>query len=221
MHIGLIGGIGPASTTFYYRHLVRTHAEAVRPLELTMVHADMNLLLQHMADSKADVQAEVFFKLTERLRQAGADVVVITSLAGHFCVKEFERRSPLPVINAIPAIRDALTRRGLSRVGLIGTSVVMGSRFYGGLGDVDVVVPEGDALEETSREYLALARAGVADARSRRFFAATAQRLRAAGAEVVLLAGTDLFLAFDGLDCGVPTLDCALTHVEAITSYAT
>ena len=220
MHIGLIGGIGPAATTFYYRQLVRTHAEAGRRLELTLVHADMSLLLRNMAESNAAAQAEVFCKLTRRLQGAGADVVAITSLAGHFCVQEFERSSPLPVVNVIPAVRDALARRGISRVGLIGTRVVMASRFYSGLVNVDVVVPEGDALAETDREYLALARAGQADARCREFFASTAQRLHAAGAELVLLAGTDLFLAFDGHDCGVPTLDCALTHVEALTALS-
>lgn len=218
MHIGLIGGIGPAATTFDYRHLVRTHAEAGRRLELTLVHAEMSLLLRNMAESDSAAQAEVFCKLTRRLQGAGADVVAITSLAGHFCVQEFERSSPLPVVNAIPVVRDALERRGVSCVGLIGTRVVMASRFYGGLGNVDVVLPEGDALAETDREYLKLARAGQADAACREFFAATARRLHAAGAELILLAGTDLFLAFDGHDCGVPTLDCALTHVEALTA---
>jgi aspartate racemase len=33
MHIGLIGGIGPAATEFYYRRLVRAFAAAGRKLE--------------------------------------------------------------------------------------------------------------------------------------------------------------------------------------------
>jgi aspartate racemase len=33
---------------------------------------------------------------------------------------------------------------------------------------------------------------------------------------VVLLGGTDLFLAFQGYECGFPVLDCAEVHVEAI-----
>ena len=32
MHIGLIGGIGPAATEFYYRHLVRRHEAEGRPM---------------------------------------------------------------------------------------------------------------------------------------------------------------------------------------------
>ena len=39
---------------------------------------------------------------------------------------------------------------------------------------------------------------------------------RKQGAEAVLLAGTDLFLAFDGRDCGFPTIDCARVHIDAL-----
>jgi aspartate racemase len=38
MHIGLIGGIGPAATEFYYRNLVRAHVAANCVLDLTIVH---------------------------------------------------------------------------------------------------------------------------------------------------------------------------------------
>jgi aspartate racemase len=36
MHLGLIGGIGPAATEHYYRGLVDRHARADTPLELTI-----------------------------------------------------------------------------------------------------------------------------------------------------------------------------------------
>jgi aspartate racemase len=36
------------------------------------------------------------------------------------------------------------------------------------------------------------------------------------GADAVMLGGTDLFLAFQGQDCGFPVLDCADVHVDAL-----
>jgi aspartate racemase len=39
MHIGLIVGIGPAATDFYYRYLIAAFARAGRDLDLTMAHA--------------------------------------------------------------------------------------------------------------------------------------------------------------------------------------
>jgi aspartate/glutamate racemase len=52
----------------------------------------------------------------------------------------------------------------------------------------------------------------------RAFFYRVGGDLYRGGAEVVVLAGTDLFLVIDGRDCGFPTLDCAMAHVEAITA---
>jgi aspartate racemase len=46
MHIGLIGGIGPAATDFYYRRLISTFASRKAALELTIVHADTPTLLR-------------------------------------------------------------------------------------------------------------------------------------------------------------------------------
>ena len=46
MHIGLIGGIGPGATDFYYRRLISTFARKNATLELTIVHADTNALEQ-------------------------------------------------------------------------------------------------------------------------------------------------------------------------------
>ena len=46
MQIGLIGGIGPAATDFYYRRLIRVFAQKKSSLELTIVHADTPTLLE-------------------------------------------------------------------------------------------------------------------------------------------------------------------------------
>ena len=49
MHIGLIGGIGPAATDFYYRGLIGKAAERKIDLDLTIAHADSPTLLANMA----------------------------------------------------------------------------------------------------------------------------------------------------------------------------
>jgi aspartate racemase len=217
MHIGLIGGIGPAATEFYYRNLVRAHAAANRVLELTIVQADIRDLVQNMSDGAQDKQAEIFLRLTRRLQAAGAEAVAVTSIAGHFCIRELEALSPLPVINAIPEIEAALVNRGLRRVGLLGTRVVMQSRIYGGVNAVDVVAPQGESFDATHNAYVAMAAAGQADDQQRELLFSVGNDLYGKqGAEVVALAGTDLFIAFEGRDCGFPTIDCARVHIDAL-----
>jgi len=103
MHLGLIGGIGPAATELYYRGLVQAHETATQPLELTLVQADLRELVRNMTEHAAERQTQAFLRLARRLYAAGAEVVAITSIAGHFCLREFERVSPLPIIRGVAA----------------------------------------------------------------------------------------------------------------------
>ena len=169
--------------------------------------------LINMSDGAPDKQAEIFLRLTRRLQAAGAEAVAVTSIAGTFCIRELEALSPLPVINAIPEIEAALVNRGLRRVGLLGTHVVMQSRIYGGVSAVDVVLPQGESFDATHNAYLAMAAAGEATISSVMCLSVGNDLCQKQGAEAVVLAGTDLFLAFEGRDCGFPTIDCARVHI--------
>jgi len=217
MHIGLIGGIGPAATEFYYRGLTDRHAKSGTRLDLTIANAEVRDLAQNLANKDARKQAGVFAALIARLKAAGAQVAAVTSMGGHFCIGELLPISPLPILNGVPEVGAAVTRGKFKTIGIIGTRMVMETRLYGAISSATVVVPLGPELEEVHQSYVAMATAGrVSDAQRRVFFAAGQRLCREQGAEVVLLGGTDLFLAFQGHDADFPALDCADVHVEAI-----
>lgn len=222
MHIGLIGGIGPAATEFYYRGLVRAHDAADIPMELTIVHAQVRDLVRNVATGAAREQAAIFRDLVEKLAAAGAEAAAVTSMGGHFCIEELEAISPLPMINAIPILDAEFGRRGFGRIGLLGNETVMRSRLYGGISSADIVIPEGDDLAEAGDAYTAMALAGRATEDQRNYFQTMGQRLcDEQGADAIVLGGTDLFLAFDGQDTCYPLIDCAEIHVEALFKAST
>ena len=88
MHIGLIGGIGPAATLVYYDRLTRRVRAAGGRLELTIVQASVDELIANVIADRRDDQARVYAVLIDRLRAAGAACAAITSLGGHFCFPE-------------------------------------------------------------------------------------------------------------------------------------
>jgi aspartate racemase len=217
MHIGLIGGIGPAATEYYYRGLIDRHRAAGTWPDLTIVNADVRDLGRNLANEDAPAQAEIFARLTRRLQAAGAEAVAVTSMGGHFCVREFAALSPLPIINAIPAVDAAIKQRGARSVGILGTMMVMRTRLYGGITAAGCVVPAGEAMQRVHDAYIAMAGEGrVSDAQRAVFLSAGAQMTREQGADAIMLGGTDLFLAFDGEDPGFPLIDCAAIHIDAI-----
>ncbi|TAJ92811.1 MAG: aspartate/glutamate racemase family protein [Reyranella sp.] len=216
MHIGLIAGIGPAATDFYYRGLIERHVAGGVPLDLTMAHADVREMSRNLVGRNPKRQAEIFAGLVDRLKAAGAQAAAITSMGGHFCVNELMAISALPVLNAIPAVDAALARGRFRRIGILGTRTVMETRLYGGIPSVEVVPTEGAALDQVHETYVAMATIGHLTEAQRQVFFEAGRALCARGAEAIMLGGTDLFLAFAGHDPGFPVIDCADIHVDAI-----
>ena len=131
MHIGLIGGIGPAATEFYYRGLTDRHATSGSRLELTIANAEVRDLSQNLANEDRRTQAGIFAGLISRLKAAGAQVAAITSMGGHFCIGELLPISPLPILNGIPEVDAAVTRGRFKTVGIIGTRAAVRSDLVG------------------------------------------------------------------------------------------
>src|SRR5262249_58320671 len=105
-------------------------------------------LAQNRADRNAQRQAEIFVRLIQRLAAAGAELVAITSMGGHFCIKELKKISPLPILNAIPETEAAIRRRNLRTVGILGTRAVMETALYGGSSPSPGGPPRGESLQE-------------------------------------------------------------------------
>jgi aspartate racemase len=221
MHIGLIGGIGPAATDFYYRRLISTFAIKKAALELTIVHADAPTLLANLASNDAASQVAIYMKLTNRLAAAGAKCVAITSVAGHFCIDAFKASSVLPVVDLISEVNRAIVQQAFERIGILGTRTVMETRLYGSVSR-EVVPPCGRDLEDVHEAYVSMAASGtVTEAQIAVFIAATNRLFKESCVEAIMLAGTDLALAFNERDVEFPLIDCAGIHADAIAQLAT
>ena len=217
MHIGLIGGIGPAATEFYYRGLVKAYASVGRKMSLTIAHADTREMVANMEAGKNAEQAHIFAGFADQLRAGGSDAVAVTSMGGHFCIKELEAISSLPVLNAIPALDAYFADIGVKRIGVLGSRAVMESKFYGGVTSVEVIAPAANEMQTAHKEYIAMATAASAIDAQKEYFVKAGQRLcEENGAEMIVLGGTDLFLAFGDEDHGYPIVDSAQIHVDAI-----
>jgi len=221
MHIGLIGGIGPAATVFYYKRIVQVFDDAAQPLHLTIAHTSARMLSRNVAAGRAEEQAEEYQRVAAQLAAAGADVVVITSMGGHFCAREFAARSPLPMIDGPQAVAANLKAEGIARIGILGTRIVMETALYGELHELSVVTPTGAQREQVNDDYVAMAIAGAATPDQRaRLIGAGARLVREQGAEAILLGGTDLNLVYRDANPGYRVIDSAALHVDAIVRTA-
>jgi len=219
MHIGMIGGIGPAATVVYYQRLVTAFRELGVPLDLTIVNAHVNTLVSNAEAGRKQEQAEVYAKLLARLKGAGADFGTIISLGGHFCFAETEAISPLPLVSAIAPMDAYFAAAGIKTIGLLGARQVTGSGLFGQLQQTQTLAP--DNLAAVHSNYLETALTAKCTEQQRALFFAEGQKMIDRGADAILLGGTDLGLAFDGYDPGYRIVDGLDVHVEHLVKLAT
>jgi len=219
MHIGLIVGIGPAATDYYYRRILDLLGEHGATLDLTMVHADTRTLLRNLTEGDKAAQVSVYQRLTERLVRAGAQAVAVTSIGGSFCIDAFKPVSPLPVIDLLEEVERGIAAVGYRKLGVIGTRAAMQSGLYGAVRSAELLAPEGAMLDRVHDAYAAMAVAGAVTEAQRATFLEAGHALMARGAEAVMLGGTDLALAFTG-EAPFPIFDCAGVHADAIARAA-
>lgn len=222
MQIGLIGGIGPAATDYYYRRLISEFASKGTALEMTIVHADAPTLLNNLECNDVGAQVEIYNRLTDRLVSAGAECVVISSIAGHFCIDTFKESSPIPVIDMLTEVNESVKDRELARVGILGTRTVMQTKFYSGISTAEVIPPVGNALDDVHSAYVSMAASGYVTSSQRAVFDSACEWLvREAGVDAIMLGGTDLTLVYKGDQTQFPIVDCAAIHVDAVVRHAT
>lgn len=221
MHIGLIGGIGVAATVVYYRRLNAAVTERGKRLDLTIVHADVQDLVRTNLANDRDTQAQIYAALIDRLKAAGADCAAITSLGGHFCYDETVALSSLPLVSAVKPLDAYFVSQGFGTVGLLGTRVVMRTKLYGQLAQTCAVALE-DEIDVLGQTYQDMAVAGHCSPSDRALFLDAGRRMvRDLGADAIVLAGTDLNLAFDGQSPGYTVVDALDVHVDVLAGLAT
>jgi aspartate racemase len=214
--LGLVGGLGPGATVHYYRGLIAAHAAAGRVPRMLIAHADVDRA-RSLAESKSlDELARYLSGLIAGMAAGGAEVAAIVAITPHICAAELAVLSPLPLIDMVSEVAEAIRARGLGRVALFGTRSTVESRMFGRLG-VEVVMPKPDEVERIHNTYLDVLydRSTPAQIDGLRDLAHTL--IKRDGAESVLLAGTDLSMVLDESNTGFPTIDCAGVHIAAIT----
>jgi aspartate racemase len=220
MHIGLIGGIGVAATIVYYQRLTAAFAQrGGTTLDLTVAHGDIQELIRNNLSDRREEQARAFLPLLERLKDAGCDCAALTSLGGHFCFDELAALSPLPLVSGVAPLDNYFVQAGIRRVGLLGTRVVMRTRLYGQLAETEALALD-DEVEVLGQTYQDVAVAGSCSPGQRDVFVRAGRRMMEAGAEAIVLAGTDLNLAFDGQETGYPVIDALDVHVALLADLA-
>lgn len=131
--IGLVGGIGPASTVDYYLGLIeRCRAELgenVYP-EIVIDSVSLTTATDFFAQKDFDGNAQLMLKSLADLKAAGAEIAAITANTEHIVWDKIKDFFEIPVVSIVEATADEILRKGYKRVLILGTIFTMKSGLY-------------------------------------------------------------------------------------------
>jgi len=218
--LGLVGGLGPNATVYYYNGLLAAHKAQGCVARMLIAHADVDHGRPLAEAGKLDELAHYLNGFIDSMAAGGAAMAAIVAVTPHICAAQLLPMLKIPLIDMVSVVADEIHARGLKRVALLGTRSTVESKMFGRLG-VDVVMPKPGEIAFIHNAYLDVVydRSTPAGIDQLRELAHTL--IKRDGAESVLLAGTDLSMVLNEQNAGFPTIDCAGVHIAAITRQLT
>jgi aspartate racemase len=215
--LGLVGGLGVGAAVHYYRSLAKAHAAHGLAMDMAIVHAEAEQTVSWVRSGDRMGLAEYLGGFIDRLKAAGAEFAVIPAVTPHFCLRELEGLSSLPLINIFDPLIEEIERRKVKRVAVYGTRYTIESQLFGFVGNVEFCQPRPDEVEYIHQTYTALVERGVGTEEQFAGLTKLAQTLqRRDGVDTILMAGTDLSLLFDETNTEFSAIDCAALHIGKI-----
>ncbi len=225
--IGLVGGIGSASTVSYYLGLIEKFrkelGETVYP-EIVIDSVNMQIATDYIFSGDLKRSAELMLKSLSNLKAAGAEVGAITANTEHIAWNEMKDRFEIPVISIVDAAVSEILKRGFKRVLVLGTVFTMKSRLYENAlisKDITPILPSEKDKEMIGGLIFPNLENGVIIQQDREKMLAAAEKyISDCKADSVLLGCTELPLIFKDGDLSVPVLNTTAIHINAVFEYA-
>ena len=224
--IGILGGLTPESTVPYYMHIVHKYEEMYHN------HSYPEVVIFSVSFQRFDDWMEVedwesmeleLTKGLHALHDAGADFAVIATNTMHNLYEKLDRRNIIPLLSLVDATGAEVKKAGIKRIGLIGTKFAMNKPYYReGLAKygIKVVVPNEEDQTYISKVIFEELSYGILKEESRNGYLKIMNRLKAKGAQGIILGCTEIPLLIKQEHTKIPVFDTTTIHAEAALQFA-
>lgn len=224
--IGLIGGMSWESTVTYY-HLINEAVHerlgGLHSAKIVLWSVEFDEIEKCQSSGDWAKSASILSETAKGLERAGADVILICTNTMHKVADDVAASVHIPLLHIADATFDTLQKQSIRRVGLLGTKYTMQQDFIKGRlieRGLEVLVPENEDMEMINGVIFNELCVGTILPESREKFLTVIGKLKAQGAEGVILGCTEIGLLIKQADTDLPVFDTTEIHAKAAVDFA-
>lgn len=221
--VGIIGGIGPASTLDYYKGIINGYREITKNNDYPKIIIDsvnMVEMLNLLTDNKMDRLVSFLLDSIDNLAAAEADFAAIASNTPHIVFDEVKKKSPLPLISIVDETCKFTMQSGCKSVLVLGTYFTMNNGLYTSAFEsygIKATVPDPDGQQFVhSIIFPNLENGIILKEEKQKLLEFTNRLIKEQGADALILGCTELPLIIQQEDIEIPILNTTQIHIEAI-----
>jgi len=225
--IGMIGGMSWESSLEYYRivnETVRDKRGSLSSAKCILYSVDFSEIEKLQVQERWKELTDEMIKAGMSLKNAGADFLIICTNTMHLMADEVQKAAGLKLLHIAEAAGDAAAKKGMKKVGLLGTRFTMEKDFYqksllDGFG-IETIIPEKEERDEVHRVIYEELCAGIIRKESRDAYQQIIKHLCERGAEGIVLGCTEIPLLIQQKDSSIPIFDTIYLHARRAAEYA-
>lgn len=133
MKLGIIGGLGPLASSYFYELLTK----------MSDVHHDQEHLeiylhscpripdrTEYILDHRKPSPILELIQVAKKLEAAGVDMIAIPCITAHYFHEELSQAVDIPIIHLIQEVRNYILRKQVKKVGIMATDGTIQSQIF-------------------------------------------------------------------------------------------
>lgn len=223
--IGIIGGLGPESTSEYYSSIIEAFKPDYNSLgfpEIIIESLNLKTCLGYVKNNNWPLLAQAIAQACNHLLNSGAVFGAIASNTPHRIYSEITSLTNLPLISIVEETKKTVITKGLKKLILLGTQFTMSSDFYQksfSKSEIELITPsEKDQAYIQEKIFDELQLGIINDETKRRFIKTINDLSEEHNAQGVILACTELPLLLKANDLKLAYIDPTQIHIHSIVA---
>lgn len=221
--VGIVGGLGPASTIDYYKDIIdiyrNEYGDDHYP-EIVIDSINMNQIINGISSQDYDSVVAYLLKSISNLEKAGATFAAIASNTPHIVWDRIVNKVSIPLISIIDATCDYIAHNNYKKVLIFVTKFTMKNGLYNNAlsnRDIDWILPNEEDIEILGNLiYPNLENGIVIEEDKKKMISIAEKYISRFHADSLLLGCTEIPLMIKPNDVSVPVINTTEIHIQRI-----